>query len=63
MRIIRTVTIDILIIIGLDKKKQDYEKTNDTSSQLTDNKNDDKVIHLNNIKTLHAKEYNPSDFF
>ncbi|MBW0972414.1 cell wall inhibition responsive protein CwrA, partial [Pseudomonas aeruginosa] len=23
----------------------------------------DKVIHLNNFKNLHAKEFNPSDFF
>ncbi len=33
------------------------------SSVVADNKDDDKVIHLNNFKNLHAKEFNPSDFF
>ncbi|BCD44737.1 hypothetical protein USA300LVJ_25170 [Staphylococcus aureus] len=71
MRILITGTVAILIILGLVKTIQDYEMTNDTSRQLSDNKdddkvihlNDDKVIHLNNFKNLHAKEFNPSDFF
>ncbi|HFF1014163.1 TPA: cell wall inhibition responsive protein CwrA [Staphylococcus aureus] len=60
MRILITGTVAILIILGLVKTIQDYEMTNDTSRQLSDNKDDDKVIHL---KNLHAKEFNPSDFF
>ena len=60
MRILITGTVAILIILGLVKTIQDYEMTNDTSRQLSD---DDKVIHLNNFKNLHAKEFNPSDFF
>lgn len=63
MRILITGTVAILIILGLVKTIQDYETTNDTSRQLSDNKDDDKVIHLNNFKNLHAKEFNPSDFF
>ncbi|WP_460994069.1 hypothetical protein, partial [Staphylococcus aureus] len=49
--------------LGLDKTIQDYEMTNDTRRQLSDNKDDDKVIHLNNFKNLHAKEFNLFDFF
>ncbi|MCQ1523336.1 cell wall inhibition responsive protein CwrA [Staphylococcus aureus] len=63
MRILITGTVAILIILGLVKTIQDYEMTNDTSRQLSDNKDDDKVIHLKNFKNLHAKEFNPSDFF
>ena len=62
MRILITGTVAILIILGLVKTIQDHEMTNDTSRQLSDNKDDDKVIHLNNFKNLHAKEFNPSDF-
>ncbi len=57
MRILITGTVAILIILGLVKTIQDYEMTNDTSRQLSDNKDDDKVIHLNNFKNLHAKEF------
>ncbi|HDI4129139.1 TPA: cell wall inhibition responsive protein CwrA, partial [Staphylococcus aureus] len=46
MRILITGTVAILIILGLVKTIQDYEMTNDTSRQLSDNKDDDKVIHL-----------------
>ncbi|RKH36777.1 hypothetical protein D7Y23_39575 [Corallococcus sp. AB050B] len=63
MRILITGTVAILIILGLVKTIQDYEMTNDTSRQLSDNKDDDKVIQLNYFKNLHAKEFNPSDFF
>lgn len=55
MRILITGTVAILIILGLVKTIQDHEMTNDTSRQLSDNKDDDKVIHLNNFKNLHAK--------
>ncbi len=55
MRILITGTVAILIILGLVKTIQDYEMTNDTSRQLSDNKDDDKVVHLNNFKNLHAK--------
>ncbi len=63
MRILITGTSGVPTILGLVKTIQDYEMTNDTSRQLSDNKDDDKVIHLNNFKKLHAKEFNPSDFF
>lgn len=55
MRILITGTVAILIILGLVKTIQDYEMTNDTSRQLSDNKDDDKVIHLNNFKIYMRK--------
>lgn len=63
MRILITGTVAILIILGLVKTIQDQEMTNDSSRHLSDNKDEDKVIHLNNFKNLHAKKFNPSDFF
>ncbi|UMT80562.1 hypothetical protein ML437_12340 [Staphylococcus roterodami] len=63
MRILITGTVAILIILGLVKTIQDQEMANDSSHHLSDNKDEDKVIHLNNFKNLHAKEFNPSDFF
>lgn len=55
MRILITGTVAILIILGLVKTIQDYEMTNDTSRQMSDNKDDDKVIHLNNFKIYMRK--------